>query len=702
MWRVITLAAVLWPSHIAGILDGAPLDTLPECVLAGLLVPALIWFHPAFLKTWLARAAIAAILLLKVGGALVVQQEGWCITFVPPTPMVRESTGKPHAWDIRADWLADDPSCSAVMTRSYRDSFEVPAWFFNLPPPNDAVVRDGFHPGEIPIRLGGFGFITVNDAGTFALSTTAPMNVEMRVDGTRVDPAAPGRHERALTPGTHSIQFEGTMLGKQWRVVPEWNGVTMGSMRFPLTTIAPPSRVDRVVTGIVRWLLFALVSGLIAAWLIAGARHVGEPSLLLWTAGAAVAIAVVAIYWPQQAPWYTAAAIAVPLLMPPRRRFMTSRGVFLLVLVPWLAFVAASHAAQVGRWTLYGIGNDNFLFQRFSYRIFMQHFWLEGGQLTFWNQPLFRWIAGVLHMLFGDSSVGQVYWDAAGVAFMAMFAYRMAAPIGGFSAGLLAAILPLVMFLLGPALEFVGFGLSEISSASLIYLAAFFAIRNRGVGDVIAAGVLVTLGFYTRLNNLPMAMAVAAFALPLTLPIGAMWRPRRWLPLVQWRVVFGIAAALVVGAMLFAWRTWYYTGVFGVFHGTQREFLAVWKPGMTFAQAVPAMGSSLMMVLTAADPPALSWHAVPLLAAAIICVAGVLNLPGFRNAPLPVVAFYVAQCSGALVTRGWGHEGRFSIHLYGAASALCLWALARLAINARYAAPIRVIFPTFTKKETAL
>ena len=71
--------------------------------------------------------------------------------------MVRESTGKPHAWDMRADWLADDPACSAIMTRSYRDSFEVPAWFYNLPPPDDAVVRDGFHPGEIPVRIRGAG-----------------------------------------------------------------------------------------------------------------------------------------------------------------------------------------------------------------------------------------------------------------------------------------------------------------------------------------------------------------------------------------------------------------------------------------------------------------------------------------------------------------------------------------------------------------
>ena len=184
------------------------------------------------------------------------------------------------------------------------------------------------------------------------------------------------------------------------------------------------------------------------------------------------------------------------------------------------------------------------------------------------------------------------------------------------------------MFLLGPTLELVGFGLSEIASASLIYLAAFFAMRNRRALDMVMAGMLVIIAFYTRLNNLPMAAAVAAFALPVTVPAGDLWRPRRWWPLVRWRVVFGIVGALGLGAALFAWRTWYYTGVFGVFHGTQREFLAVWKPGMSVLEAVPAMISSLMMVLTASDPPQFAWHALPLLAGAVIAVAAVCAVPG--------------------------------------------------------------------------
>src|SRR6476659_10124868 len=102
VWSVLAILATLWPSHISGLLDGAPLDRFSEALLLGLLVPALCWFDPAFLKRTSARAAIVAILLIKVTAVFALQQQGWCVTFDPPRPMVRESTGKPHAWDARA------------------------------------------------------------------------------------------------------------------------------------------------------------------------------------------------------------------------------------------------------------------------------------------------------------------------------------------------------------------------------------------------------------------------------------------------------------------------------------------------------------------------------------------------------------------------------------------------------------------------
>ncbi len=222
---------------------------------------------------------------------------------------------------------------------------------------------------------------------------------------------------------------------------------------------------------------------------------------------------------------------------------------------------------------------------------------------------------------------------------------------------------------------------------------------RRRAGHALLAGILVTLGFYTRLNNLPMALAVAAFAVPPALPARALWRPQAWLPQVQWRVAIAVVASLAVGAVLFAWRTWYYTGVFSVFHGTQRENLAVWKPGMPVDAAVQSMIGSLMMVLTASDPPQLAWHAAPLMAAAVISILAVLSVPGFRGAPLALVLFFLAGCSSALVTRGWAYEGRFSIHLFGAASALCAWACARR--RSPRSANAGILLPTPLEKVTS-
>ena len=676
MWRVLAVMAVWWPSRLSGVFDGPPLDTPVEALLLGLTVPILVWAHPRFFDRPAPRLIVAAILILKIGGALTLQQEGWCLAFAPPKPMVRESTGKPHAWDMRADWLADDPVCSAVMTRSYRDTRELPVWFYNLPPPDDKPHRGGYGFGEIPVRESLFGFLEVPGDGAFELITGAATNASLRIDNRVIEPAEPGRHVVSLPRGTHLVQMDAILLSKHWPIVPKWNGIEMGSMRFPAATLGPPTWRDRIARPYANWTMTIAIAVLIAWWLISFVLRLHDPALVVWTAAACAAVAIAALRLPAQAPWFTAAVLALSTLIVFRTRYRNARGVFMLIVLPWLAFTAAANAYQIGRWTLYGEGNDNFLFQRYSYRVFMQHYWLEGGQITFWNQPLTRWIVGAQHMIFGESSVGQVYWDAFGVAAMAVFAYRVVAAFAGFTAGLAAAVIPFAMFLLGPTLEFVGFGLSEISSASFIYVAAFFAMRNRGWRDAIVAGVLLMLAFYTRLNNLPMALAVAALALPITTPASAVWRPRLWWPHIRWRVVVGVMAMLALAATLFAWRTWYYTGVFSVFHGTQREFLAVWKPHMTIGEAIPAMFSSVMMVISATDPPALVWHSAPLVIAAVIAVLAVINVPGFRNAPLPVVLLFLAGCAGALVTRGWGHEGRFSIHLFGAAAALCGWAAA--------------------------
>ena len=676
MWRIAVLVAVLWPSRVSGVFDGAPLDTPIEALTLGFIVPVLAWLEPVFLRRWSVRVLIAAIVVVKAGAAAGLQQEGWCLTFDPPKPMIRDSTGKPHAWDVRADWLSEDPACSAVMTRSYYDTRELPVWFYNMPPPGDQPHRGGYGFGEILVRQSLSGYFDAPSDGTFELTTGPATAAAVTINGVPIDPREPGHHEVQLHAGQHRVHVDAILLSKYWPIVAKWNGRAMGSMRFPSTTLRPASANDRIARPVIRWVLPALIALLVVWWLWAFVSGFPDRALLIWSMAASTAMSIVAIYLPGQAPAYAAAALSMSLLITVDDRMKNLRGAFVLIALPWLVYIAAANVDQIGRWTLYGEGNDNFHFQRYSYRVFMQHYWLEGGQPTFWNQPFKRWIVGALHLIFGDSSVGQAYWDGAGVAIMALFAYTVVALRSAFGWGLAAAVLVFIFFLLSPSEEFVGFGLSEISSASFIYLAAFFAMRGGRVRDVVIAGVLAALAFYTRLNNLPMALAVAAFAVPIALPAFTFWRPREWMPLVRWRVVAGISIALAVAALLFAWRTWHYTGVFSVFYGTQREFLAVWKPGMPALDAARAMVSSVMMILTATDPPAFTWTGLPLLFAAAVSVAALAGVPVLRLAPAPVAALFLSGCAGALLTRGWGHEGRFSLHLFGAASALCVWAVA--------------------------
>ena len=227
---------------------------------------------------------------------------------------------------------------------------------------------------------------------------------------------------------------------------------------------------------------------------------------------------------------------------------------------------------------------------------------------------------------------------------------------------------------------FPGRGLSEISSAGLISLAALFALRSRAgrLSAALAAGALATLGFYTRLNNLPMALAVAAFALPVRLPVRLALRPKVWLGHVSLTTVGAVAGTLCLGLLLFAWRTWHYTGVFSVFYGTQLTTLSLWQPGAPLRASIERVVGSLMMVLTMSDPPRLDPHAAPLLVGvggSMLALAGVKRL---RELPLALVLFCLAACSGALVARGAAYPGRFSIHLIGAASAVTACAIAVL------------------------
>ena len=101
---------------------------------------------------------------------------------MPSRPYVRDGAGKPHSWDVRADWMSVDPACSAIVTRSFTQFGDFPVWFFNLPADNG----DTPHPGDMTpdattgMRITG-GFIA-GEPGTFQLVTSDDIRAAARID----------------------------------------------------------------------------------------------------------------------------------------------------------------------------------------------------------------------------------------------------------------------------------------------------------------------------------------------------------------------------------------------------------------------------------------------------------------------------------------------------------------------------------------
>jgi hypothetical protein len=479
-----------------------------------------------------------------------------------------------------------------------------------------------------------------------------------------------------------------TLTGDRWQFSPVFNGRSVFDAATP--TVRRPSRIHLAARPWITWIPSVLVVALLGAWLVSAVVRAGDPVLLLWSAAISTGIGLLVAANGLEAARWTIAALALAAFLPLRSRVRNVFGAFIAVGIPWLTFVVVSSLPAIGHFTLYEWGDDWTTFQRFAYRIVLQGYWLEGGSATFWFQPLYRWIAGLLHVVFGDSSVGEWYWDGACLLAGSLFSFRVVRRYAGFRWGLAAAVAPLGLFIGGNERVFIGRGLGEISSAGLLYLAASFVMRSRHgrIPSAIAAGVFATLGFYTRLNNLPTALCAAAFALPLAVPARLAFTPWTWWRRVAWRPACVVVVTIAAGVLFFAWRTWHYTGVFSVVHGIALDpergtARRVWRPGMSFGEGIASAVDSVMMVLTTTDPPRIHNAAVPLLGAAIISIASLTGVGVLGDLPLGAALFFLSSLAGAFVARGVGYSGRFSIHIIGAAAAVVVCAAARLVAGPR-------------------
>lgn len=688
-WSVFTLAVLWWPAKVPGPFDGAPLDGAFEAVLIGLVVPILCWLHGAFFRTPAARMLIGAIALLRVADAQFTQG-GLCVRFEPERPIVRDQTGRPHSWDVRADWRSPDPACSAVLTTGWTEYKRFPVWFFNLAPAGNALPTPDDRPPYTKLKMTVVGYLDVPEQGSLDLLVGKYTPTTMMVGGRPAEQTGESSYRIDLTPGLHLVQIDSLLHSNQWHFNAAFNQHPIGTAGFPLATIERPGARDRgLLRPLVGWSTTILTAMFVVAWMAAALRAWGDVTTLAWAA-----LASLWLSWlvPAPANNYTTTllarwsitALGFAALLPVREHLRTLRGAFVLIGIPWLVFAGVTAFDHVGKFSLYAGGDDQWTFQRAAYRIYLQGYWLEGGEQTFWFQPGYRWLAGAWHMVFGDSSIGEFHWDAICLTIVALFAFEAVRRLSGFRWGVVAAACVLTLVIQGPPWLYWGSGLSESAAAGFVYAAALAAMLASNWRLRVAAGVLATLGFYIRLNNIPLAFAVALFAIPHDVQARDLWTPRHWLHRVNWRTPATIIGVVALGMSLFALRTWYYTGDFSFFRGTTVGHNAVYQPALPLMENVRRMLDSVWMILSMNDPPQFVWYATPLVMAAPIAIAALLHVPVVRHLPLSMVLFFLAGLSGAFVARGAAYSGRFSTIVIGSATAVTFGACA-LAWNGRKA-----------------
>jgi hypothetical protein len=660
LWSVLAIVATLWPSRTLSMFDGAPLDGRIEAILVGLAVPVLCWLHGRFLANILTRIAIVALLVVKIAGAALLTQQGLCAKFSTAAPYattvltipIEEPHGALRSWDIRGNMRAESPRCTAIVDRPYAEASTFPAWFVNI--------TDFSTQGKRQIAMDVTAYARVAERGLFVIETGDDMTVSGHI-GSQAVASASGRPMLALLDaGTHPIELHATLTGDRWRLVPTWNG--RDAFTAATLTTAEPRAVDRGAAAFAI-LERTLVVLLIAGWIVSIAlAYRSSPALLAWCLAASVVLVAVGVngHFERFAVLLLAAAVLVPVAEPHRHL----RGAMLLVGVPWLVLIAARSLPQIAHVTAYS--NDDWLaYQVAGYRIYMNGFWLEGGSRVFDYQPLYRWITGALHLVFGDSSVGETYWDALCLLGGASVAFVLVDRAAGFRWAVAAAVATLATFWLGTIWYFVGRGLSEISAAGWAFAAALVLLRHRAstarVG--IAAGLCAVLMFYTRLNHL----IFAVFLLPLLTPFALA-------PAVAYIATFA------AGVGLFAARTWWYTGRFSILYGTSLKYndTGLRLSTLLSPQVWAKVGHSLLALVWMNEPPSPDPRAVFVVTGVLLAVAVVLRVPVLRRLPFALAVVTLGACASSFLAHTHNYPGRMSIHLAPFAVAMTMTAGARL------------------------
>jgi hypothetical protein len=146
------------------------------------------------------------------------------------------------------------------------------------------------------------------------------------------------------------------------------------------------------------------------------------------------------------------------------------------------------------------------------------------------------------------------------------------------------------------------------------------------------------------------------------------------------RPALAYLGTFAAGVMLFATRTWWYTGVFSILYGTSLKNNDTGLRLTTIAspEVWGKIWHSLRALAWMNEPPSPDPRAALVVIGLLLSAAALLHLPKFNRLPLSIAVVTLGACVSSLLAHTHNYPGRMSIHLAPFAVAMTATAGARL------------------------
>jgi hypothetical protein len=337
-----------------------------------------------------------------------------------------------------------------------------------------------------------------------------------------------------------------------------------------------------------------------------------------------------------------------------------AQSVFLFFGPPLLCFFTNLWWSHIGKWNLWGAGDDWTSYQYFARKIVVDGEWLSAGEGVFTMQPLYRYFVGIYHLLFGQSAFVQHMADVWCVLGCALLIVRFATIFRISSLfSFIAATGYLVINLVGSFRYHIGRGLVENHAMIFMMLAAWFLCESRkGSGHrIILATLFGILGYWTRQDHLGAIAGLAFLALEPVEGTTGGWKGYWGRFKIQWKVFAWYWGGGISSVLLICYRNWWIGGQFHPTNSSNPIFSI--SEGMQ-STLIPALNH---MLLDDKWPiPALS--SIVLIAGTLIpLIALVWRSKVFAEFPLSFGIILVGLFAPYVFLWNGGYAPRFSIHL---------------------------------------